>query len=116
VGHQPFQGIGQVGFVVGGEAQFRPRLQHPGKLVQHRGLQKTAFVVPGLGPGVREQQKEPAQRGIGQGGDDIPSVPFINPNIVKRMICQLCQQLGDTHFIGLGANQADVRVLIGQLK
>jgi len=91
MGHQTFQRIGQVGFVVGGEAQLRPRLQHAGEVIQHRHLQKTAFVMPGLGPGVGEQKEKTAQRSVGQGSDDFPPVTLVNTNIVQRMICKLCQ-------------------------
>jgi hypothetical protein len=60
VGRQPFQRIRQVGFVVGGKAQFRPRPQHPRQFVQHLHLQKTAFVMAGFGPRIGEQQEEAA--------------------------------------------------------
>ena len=60
MGDQALQRIGQIGFVVGGEAQFRPRLQHPRQFVQHLHLQEAAFVMPGLGPGIGKEQKKPA--------------------------------------------------------
>ena len=116
MGHQPFQRIGQIGFVVGGEAQFRPRPQHPRQFVQHLHLQETALVMPGLGPGIGEQQEKAAERSVRQGRDDVPPVAFIDPNIVQRIICKLCQKLGDAHLIGLGPDQADIRILAGKLK
>ena len=88
MGHQPFQRIGQIGFVVGGEAQFRARLQHPGQLVQHLHLQEAALVMAGLGPGIGKQQEEPAQAGVGQRLDDVAPIAFIDADIVQRRFVQ----------------------------
>lgn len=96
--------------MVAGQAQLGAVGQDPGELVQGLGLDQPALVVAGLAPGIGEEREGPADRGLGQDGQQLAAVALEDPDVLQVLGLDPGQQAGDAVDEDLGAEEAGVPV------
>jgi hypothetical protein len=103
----------QIGGIVGGDAQLRPRPHHAGEAGQIGRAHETALGVARLGPGIGKQQEDASQARIRQALDEEPGVVGPEPDIVELAPLDLAQKRGDAVAVDLAADERRLRRGLG---
>src|ERR1043166_9288211 len=108
--HEPLQRIAEIARIVGGEAPLRAGLQDPRHLIEHFALDEAALVVTRLRPGVGEENEEPSDARVGQRGDDIAGIVFVEPDVRKLFFVEPAKKFRSACDVWFSSEEPDRRM------
>ena len=108
----------QVAHVVGGEAELGAVSHGARELVERLRRDHPPLVMPGLRPGVRKQDEDPAKAGLRERGQQEPCVIDKDADIAELPALHLRQELDHAVLEHLGAEESHIRMrrrVLGQV-